>query len=871
MPLSDLTDPAAINAAMDEFDRIGRTDFLQKYGFGPSRTYFVCRDDKYYDSKAIAGAALGFQHPEMGALRSDDFSGGENTVVPLLEKLGFSVERKNLDSNPILSSADVELIRQSRSRDKYADFSDEERTAHQQVHEVLQQLGAIAIDELGGSRDYVLKLTSQFHPNSGVRGGKPKDLWFGIYRKENETRFLGNPQVFMIVSGRGAEYGFAPLTHPDDFSNQAIKERTREIASSVLEQLPAPATPEAEALAAQLLKLGKWRFRRKQRLDPNQSEFSSLDAWLTFVRSDAGARNAGGGITKYALISEIDGIDFVDEVRQMARLFRPLMERVIADAPPTIAVPRSTAVPPTAVPPPTVPPIAPQSSELPSFAILLRDFLREFDSAREGPFQKIPTLWEAMSNVKRSLERFESVRSRSDILVDISVGQGNWAAIPWIALLNTEITRSTQEGIYVVFLIARTLDRVFLTLNQGTTNLVRALGQREAQQHMLEVAVKTRPLISELRDAGFVLDNDISLGGDNWLARNYEVGTIGYVAFDSNETPTDERLNELLEAVLRAYDTAVNAPRPERPPAVAAEVPPSKPEPYGIDDALAELFIEQSSLERLLMIWEEKKNLILQGAPGVGKSFIAKPLSYLLLGEKDDGRIESVQFHQSYSYEDFVQGYRPDGKGGFILSDGVFYRFCQKATMSPRRRHVFLIDEINRGNLSKIFGELMLLVEHDKRGPEWAQNLTYSTASDARFFVPDNVFIIGMMNTADRSLSIVDYALRRRFSFALLEPMFESQKFQTLIAERGVPAATVDLIVDRMTALNKAISEDRANLGPSYRIGHSFFVPPKDFEYDEDWYGRVVETEICPLLEEYWFDDPDKVDDWRKQLLQNTL
>jgi len=388
---------------------------------------------------------------------------------------------------------------------------------------------------------------------------------------------------------------------------------------------------------------------------------------------------------------------------------------------------------------------------------------------------------------------------------------------------------------------------------------------------MLDVASKTRGLVSVLLAAGFVLDNEIKLGGGGWLAKNYEIGTIAHIDFNTNDVPNDEKMNELLEAVLEAYDQTVDASPPGLliPGNITTDVP-LPPEPYRMDDALSDLFLEQPQVDRLLAIWEGKKNLILQGAPGVGKSFVAKRLAYLLLEEKDAGRIESVQFHQSYSYEDFVQGYRPDGKGGFTLRDGVFHRFCEKANLSPNRKHVFIIDEINCGNLSKIFGELMLLIEHDKHGPRWAMSLTYSQPGEPRFFVPENLYVLGTMNTADRSLSIVDYALRRRFAFALLEPMFGSNKFKEFLVGRGVPEPVIARIVACMTALNQAIGEDRSHLGPGYRIGHSFFIPPDDFEYDPGWYRRVVETEIHPLLDEYWFDDPDKADSWRQQLLQGT-
>ena len=665
----------------------------------------------------------------------------------------------------------------------------------------------------------------------------------------------------MIASSLGVEWGFSPIVHPDDFTTQEFKHATRQIAKSVLEQLPFPGSAEAQSLAAQLAKSGNWQFRRKQRLQPNQSEFATLDQWLAFLHSDEGAQNAGGGINRYAVGPEIDEIDFPAAVREMAQLFRPLMESVIADAPP-----------PTAEGGDQIKRVE-LGTNLPLFRDLLLNFLQEFSNARNGPFQRTPALWGAMSKLKTRLEQFTAVRKRPDLLVNISVGQGNWGAVPWIALLNTRITESTQEGVYVVFLITNDLERIFLTLNQGTTNLVNELGQREAHKRMLDVANKTRTLISNLLSAGFALDNEIKLGGIGWRAKSYEIGTIAHIDFKTNELPDDLRMNEILEAVLDAYDGIIDAPerQPEGPmpgPTVREASPPA--EPYQMDDALSELFLEQSSLERFLEIWEDKKNLILQGAPGVGKSFVAKRLAYLLLKEKDAGRIKSVQFHQSYSYEDFVQGYRPDGKGGFKVRDGIFHQFCDKAALSPNRRHVFIIDEINRGNLAKILGELMLLIENDKRGPNWATSLTYSEPDEPLFFVPENLYVLGMMNTADRSLSMVDYALRRRFSFESLEPMFESANFKKCLINRGVPESVINLIITRMGGLNDVIGDDRANLGPGYRIGHSFFVPRAHFEFTPGWYRRVIETEILPLLNEYWFDDPGKVDNWRKQLLQDV-
>ncbi len=306
------------------------------------------------------------------------------------------------------------------------------------------------------------------------------------------------------------------------------------------------------------------------------------------------------------------------------------------------------------------------------------------------------------------------------------------------------------------------------------------------------------------------------------------------------------------------------------------ELSPSSPTvvegvPYLLENALQDLFLDREEIEHIIEIWQAKKNIILQGAPGVGKSFVAKRLAQVIVGQHDNSRIQVIQFHQSYSYEDFVRGYRPNGTNGFSLSDGIFFEFCQRALAEPQHKFVMIIDEINRGNLSKIFGELMLLIETDKRGPDWGIRLAYSTSSEASFFVPENLFIVGMMNTADRSLSLVDYALRRRFSFAQLEPKFNSPKFREFLSKKGVSNEVITRIVSKMGALNEAIESDKANLGRGFKIGHSFFTPNDPVPDSEKWYRRIIETEIYPLLQEYWFDADDEAEGWLQQLRSSVF
>ena len=279
---------------------------------------------------------------------------------------------------------------------------------------------------------------------------------------------------------------------------------------------------------------------------------------------------------------------------------------------------------------------------------------------------------------------------------------------------------------------------------------------------------------------------------------------------------------------------------------------------YAFNDDADKPFISEEAFLQTVELLRRKKNIILQGAPGVGKTFIARKLAYGLMGMKNDANIEMVQFHQSYSYEDFVQGLRPS-KTGFELRNGVFYTFCQQALAHPERKFFLIIDEINRGNLSKIFGELMMLIEADKRSDKFAVKMTYSEDEADRFFVPPNLYIIGTMNTADRSLAIVDYALRRRFAFINLQPEFGG-KFIEFLQNAGITKSTIESICSSISRVNREIAND-INLGSGFQVGHSYFCS-KNFELNEtDWLNEIITFEIKPLLEEIWFDDAAKIEE----------
>ncbi|VVT31166.1 DUF3578 domain-containing protein [Rhizobium sp. EC-SD404] len=858
MSLAVLTSPEAIEVAIAEFDKIGRARFLEKYGYGSGETYIRTSNGSEYDAEAILAAAVGIQHSERGALRASEFRAAPEAVADKLHELGFSAIDAYDDEDAAITARDIALIASAREKAargiKYADLDQDERDAYGRVHAALEILGDIVAADLGDADDVSVKLTSGFHPRAGVRGYVPKDLWFAVFPTENAASLAGNPQLFMIVSERGLEYGFGVAVHPNDFSTQSLKDKVREIAPLVFERLPKPNSVEADELGKRIEQSGGWSFRRKHRLGPDQSEFATLSDWLAFLHSPSGKQNAAGGICRYISGSELDSTDLVKTVREMPALFQGLLMRdwhgEHEEAP---LLTRS--------------PVAPKSTTpVREFAERLEKFLSVFGQKRKDKFGIEPDLRQAIQSLESWLEEATPVRSRPNIRVNLSVGKGNWTNTPWIALLDRRVTTTTQEGIYVVFLISEDLQVTYLTLIQGMTALVQAFGQKGAAAEMVRVGDAGREQIRTLSVEGFKLDNEIDLRSRG-SAKNYELGTIAHFDILTSAIPDDGEIVERLESLLGAYekiavdaDSKVELSESEDAwPLIAAA-------PYTIDDALSELFIERTEFERILNIWRSKMNLILQGAPGVGKSYLAKRLAYALIGARAETAIEAVQFHQSYSYEDFVRGFRPDGSGGFELQDGIFLRFVETARLHQSTPFVLIVDEINRGNMSKIFGELMLLIEADKRSPEWGTRLAYPRQEEGRFFIPDNVYVIGMMNTADRSLSLVDYALRRRFAFVTAEPQFEAPGFTQYLRDKSVPDDLIHRIRAHMGVLNESIATDRTNLGPGFRIGHSFFTPRDDVEDPDLWYESVVDTEIVPLLDEYWFDNPDRADEWRDRL-----
>lgn len=339
---------------------------------------------------------------------------------------------------------------------------------------------------------------------------------------------------------------------------------------------------------------------------------------------------------------------------------------------------------------------------------------------------------------------------------------------------------------------------------------------------------------------------------------------LSLAAFTAKQVPTEEprgpeRANEGAEVEGGAETESGDDRRAE----------PEDRRSYSVGDIIGDgCFLERVRLEAMLARLVDKKNLILQGPPGTGKTWLAKRLAYALIGRRSERRVRPFQFHPNLSYEDFVRGWRPEEGGGLQLVDGPFLEAVKAAAGDPDDAYVLVIEEINRGNPAQIFGEMLTLLEADKRTRDEALALSYRRRADERVHIPPNLYVIGTMNVADRSLALVDFALRRRFAFVDLEPTF-GEAWRTWVSKKcRIEEAFLRDVESRLTALNAAIAGD-AVLGPHFRVGHSVVTPPPgEISDPQQWFRQVVETEITPLLAEYWFDDPKRAEDEGEKLLR---
>ena len=387
--------------AMSEHDALGTDGFLAKYGFGHAKSYFVSHNGKFYDSKAIAGVAFGKQFPERGVLKNNDFSGGAN-IKNKLESLDF-----DFGDDVKITNEDIALIRGSREKSYYYDLSSSERDAYFRVTKALTAYGNAVVSHLG-SDDYKVVITSGFSLQSGVRGSVPKDLWFGVHAKENSTEWGGCPQIFMIVSERGIEFGFASATHPSGFSNAGFKTKIRDVAPKIFSLLPEPHDELAKSISQKLSVSGDWYFRDRTRLTPQQNDHPDFSRWLGYLKSFEGIKNSGGSVSKYLSENEISDHDLLASSIGMAEIFGPMMKRVRISnfAGSEDGSPNATSR---------------------NFADSLTSALSEFKRVREGPYRKEETLWSIMEDVKASVISLPSVADRPFLNVGWSLGAGNWA------------------------------------------------------------------------------------------------------------------------------------------------------------------------------------------------------------------------------------------------------------------------------------------------------------------------------------------------------------------------------------------------------------------------------------------------------------
>lgn len=506
------------------------------------------------------------------------------------------------------------------------------------------------------------------------------------------------------------------------------------------------------------------------------------------------------------------------------------------------------------------------------FGEAVSNFIRELTEAKKSAYRIDNTLKSAMTALEMTVQDIGQFNPEH-FKVKVSVGAGNWSNVAWITVLDRSITQTTQNGMYISMLFNKSLSSIYVGLGLGITKYQDfGQGKKKITDHVEALRSKIRN--SELSNDDLIWDSDeIDFEASGRLPDGFKAGTVFTHKYDVDSLPTDEEINQYFTEITSAINLTKKDLESMQAEEERIEVDPVEPQEE-LEILLETLFWDEELDQKTHYALWRKKNIILQGAPGVGKTYWADKLAERLNETETSGyesdlighdappppeAIFRCQFHQSTSYEDFVQGYRPTSSGGFELKDGIFMRAVKYAKNNPNSPAAIIIDEINRGNISKIFGELLSLIESDKRNEKWALSLTYSSE---KFWIPPNLYIIGMMNTADKSLSVVDYALRRRFAFIDIKPGFHSPCFDYLLLQRGLSKEIILKIKESMSIVNSRITES-PQLGRGFEIGHSFFIPTYQLSSntETEWYRSIVENEIRPLLSEYFYDEESELEE----------
>ena len=444
--------------------------------------------------------------------------------------------------------------------------------------------------------------------------------------------------------------------------------------------------------------------------------------------------------------------------------------------------------------------------------------------------------------VKSSIpDRIRLLLAESDFSDRLSAngsgGIGNNAIVPWARVFDPKHSPSAQSGWYVVFLFSADGSSVNLSLNLGVTKISRS-----------EIKILHEAAERTLADAGVELGSKSHLvreidlqAGTNALAALYERGNLAAFTYDRGSIPNEPQILDDLSYLLSLLKLVQLGRSMTEVTEFRDELETLRNAVYWGADRIG------SVVESL---FDESPQVIFAGPPGTGKTYVAQEIAKYIVHDdgqteaERDARIRLVQFHPSYGYEDFVEGLRPvAGAGGqieFHTVPGVLLDMVSKINEDGKSR-VLIIDEMNRANLPRVFGELMFLLEY--------RDKSVSLMLRDQFSLPAGLFIIGTMNTADRSIKNIDIALRRRFDFFVLDPDVEI--LRAFFSDRGVNEIG-EALYEGFEALNREIVEDMGDTG--YAVSHSYLMHPR---IDGDMLRSIWDRQLKPLLSDYFSDRPD--------------